>query len=225
MLNRWLKVIVPVAICLLACPVFSDEAVKQEGAPVDGEVVKPEKPVSITKWAKSLQRDVGKIRPGRNKAEQEVVVAEHITWFKEHHPHALVEFTAKISEVRWEKGVAYISIADELPANERAIIVLQARREAIAVRMEQEKAIAIQKGTPAKLVANLFLADQSIGNSRNDETKRFYIPKWQAFYLVENTRLDCHLGRYYSGEYSLEIAGEVYQGAWADPPPLENADE
>ena len=187
--------------------------------PVPAE--KPDKPISLAKWSQSLQKDVGKVLPGKTKAEHDVVVSEHLAWFKENHSSAFVEFSVKVTGVRWDNGVAHISTTGEIPVNPRAIIVLSTRGEPFAVTMDQVTATALRRGMPLKVTAKLFLSREGM-RFRTDKTTNLMLPLWQRFYRVENDRLDCNLGQYYSGDCKYEIGGQNYPGAWTDPAPAED---
>ncbi len=193
------------------------------GADDPAPAVKLEKPISLAKWSQSLQKDVGKILPGKTKAEHEVVVAEHLAWFKENHSSAFVEFSVKVTEVRWRDGVAFISTTGELPANDRAIIVLSPRRYAFGITTDQTTATTIKPGTPVNVTARLHLTTRASEHLRSMPGTFTTTQQWQPFYNVENTRLKSDLGGYCSGDYSLEIAGKTYPGAWTDPPETEDA--
>lgn len=179
------------------------------------------KPISLAKWQLSLQKDAGKILPGKTKAEHEVVVADHIAKFCKDHATAHVEFTAKIRQIEWKDGIATISTTDEVPQQQKGIIEVQPRWYSLDFLMDQTTATSIKPGTPIHVVAKLHATKSARFVRRDDREKRRTIIRWQAFYDVENTRLNCHLCGYCSGDYSAEIGGQTYSGAYSDPPVFE----
>ena len=211
------------ALGVLANLFCSQSVVSQDKREEGEELAQAEKPVSLSKFSVSLQKDAGKVFPGETKAEHEQVVSEHIDRFKEQHPNAFVSFTVKIIDVRWDNGVAHITTTDELPANEKMLIVLHERSQPIAVKMNQGTAVTLRKGTPVKVTAKLFLTEHHLNSLVRGEVKGLLVPKWQEFYRVENTRLDCRLGAYFSRDYTVEISDQTYPGAWGSPLPSDKS--
>lgn len=179
------------------------------------------KPISLAKWHLSLQKDAGKVLPGKTKAEHEAIVADHIAKFQNEHSTALVEFTVKIRQIAWKDGIATITTTDELPPQQKGVIELKPRQYALAFLMDQSTATGIKPGTPIKVVAKLHVVKSARPHNRYDKVAQRTIVRWQAFYNVNNTRLNCWLGGYCSGDYSAEIAGQTYPGAYTDPPEFE----
>lgn len=176
------------------------------------------KPISLAKWQLSLQKDAAKILPGKTKAEHEAIVAEHIAKFREDHATATIEFTVKVKQVSWKDGIATINTTEELPAQQKGVIEIEPRRYALDFQMDQATATSIKPGAPIHVVAKLHATSQSGRFFRFRPEQNRTIVRWQAFYDVENTRLNCRLCGYCSGEYSAEIGGQTYPGAYSDPP-------
>lgn len=196
-------------------------ALSQEKGRVPAAQVESDKPISLAKFSVSLQKDVSKIFPGKTKAEHDLVLAEHLKSFQEQHPGALVSFVSRISEVRWKNGIAEISLDSELPKNDEMLVQLLERRQPIAVRMDQMTATSLRKGTPVKVTAMLFLAERNANSLIRDENSKFLVPRWQEFYPVQNSRLDCWLGVYFSRDYTIEISEQVFPGARSAPLPTD----
>ena len=218
--GSWTTVI---SLGVLASLFCSQSVVSQDKREEAGELSPAEKPVSLSKFSVSLQKDAGKVFSGKTKAEHELVVSKYIDRFKEQHSNAFVSFSVKIIDVRWGNGVANITTTDELPANEKMLIVLRERSLPIAVKMDQGTAVALRKGTPVKVTAKLFLTEHHLNSLIRGEVESLLVPKWQEFYRVENTRLDCRLGAYFSRDYTVEISDQIYPGAWGAPPPSDKS--